>query len=183
METSSVNTKVRPRRLGIVQLISFGVVLVVIALFGIGIINRSAKPVEAGAAPQFSIPLYDGGTFSLAEQRGKVVVVNFWASWCIPCRDEAPMLERVWRRYKERGVVFVGVGYVDTETEALKFIKEFNLTYPNGPDLRQEVSQRFRIRGVPETFFIGKDGHLYGNSIGVISEAALVTKIEELLSK
>lgn len=183
METTSVETEKKPRRLNIAQFIAFGAVIGVLALFTIGMINRSAKPVEAGAAPQFSIPLYNGGAFSLAEQRGKVVVVNFWASWCIPCREEAPMLERVWKRYKDRGVVFIGVGYVDTETEALKFLKEFGITYPNGPDIGTETSHHYRIKGVPETFFIGKDGQLYGNHIGVIDEPALVAKLEELLKK
>jgi len=146
-------------------------------------VNRTTQPIDRGSAPQFSIPLYNGGTFSLTEQRGKVVVVNFWASWCIPCRDEAPMLERVWRKYRDRGVVFIGVDYVDTEVEALKFIKEFNMTYPTGPDLRTETSAKFHIRGVPETFFVGKDGELNGNIIGPMDERTLTAKLEELLRK
>ena len=183
METNIVKTETKPRRLNLVQILSFGIVFVVIGLFAVGIVNRSAKPVEAGAAPQFSIPLYNGGTFSLSEQRGQVVVVNFWASWCIPCRSEAPMLERVWKKYKDRGVVFIGVDYVDTEGEALKFLKEFGITYPNGPDIGTDTSHRYRIQGVPETYFVGKDGMLSGNRIGPIGEAALVAKLEELLKK
>ncbi len=184
METVIEKSQTHARRLSIVQLLAFATVLGIIALFAVGMVNRGAKPVESGAAPQFSIPLFSGETFSLAEQRGKVVVVNFWASWCIPCRQEAPMLERVWRRYKDRDVVFVGVAYVDTETESAKFLKEFNITYPNGPDIGTEISQKFHIKGVPETFFVGKDGQIYGNYIGPFgSEAALTTKIEELLKK
>ncbi len=170
-------------RFHISRLVAFAAVIGVIALFGVGMINRSAQPVERGAAPQFSIPMFSGGTFSLAEQRGKVVVVNFWASWCVPCRGEAPVLESTWRKYKDRGVVFVGVDYVDTDKEALAFIKEFDITYPNGPDIGTETSHKYRIQGVPETYFVGKDGNLYGNHIGPIDVPTLTAKIEELLKK
>jgi cytochrome c biogenesis protein CcmG/thiol:disulfide interchange protein DsbE len=120
----------------------------------------------------------------LAEQRGKVIVINFWASWCIPCRQEAPMLERVYKRYKDRGVVFIGLDYVDTDTKAKEFIDEFKITYPNGPDIGTEAALKYRIKGIPETFFVGKDGMLYGNYIGPFgSELTLTSKIEELLNK
>jgi len=183
MDTTISQPRANKQRWRIGQVLAFALVIGFLSLFVIGIVNRSAKPVEAGAAPQFSIPLYGGGTFSLAEQRGQVVVVNFWASWCIPCREEAPMLERVWKRYKDRGVVFIGVDYVDTETEAVKFIKEFGITYLNGPDLGTEISHRYRIQGVPETYFVNKDGTLGGNRIGPLNEPTLVAKLEELLRK
>lgn len=178
-------TKTVSRCSKLVPLIAYASVIGILPLFAVGILNRSAQPVESGAAPQFSIPLYNSNdTFSLADQRGKIVVVNFWASWCIPCRQEAPMLERVWKRYKERGVVFIGVDYVDTETEAIKFIQEFGITYPNGPDMGTEPSHRYRIQGVPETYFVGKDGNLSGNYIGPFgSEAALTSTLNELLKK
>ncbi len=182
MESTIEKPEARPR-FHISRLVAFAAVIGVIALFAVGMINRSAQPVERGAAPQFSIPMFSGGTFSLAEQRGKVVVVNFWASWCVPCRDEAPVLESTWRKYKDRGVVFVGVDYVDTDKEALAFIKEFDITYPNGPDIGTETSHKYRIQGVPETYFVGKDGNLYGNHIGPIDVPTLTAKIEELLKK
>jgi cytochrome c biogenesis protein CcmG/thiol:disulfide interchange protein DsbE len=131
----------KPRGLGMTQVFAFVIVFAVIALFAVGIQMRSAKPVDNGLAPKFALPLFSGSTFSLAEQRGKVVVVNFWASWCVPCRQEAPLLESTWRKYKDRGVVFVGVDYVDTDREALAFIKEFDVTYPNGPDMGTEAAQ------------------------------------------
>jgi len=177
-------TQPQPRRLKLVQTIAFVVVLGVLALFAVGIQMRGAKPVESGLAPQFNVPTFDGGNFSLAEQRGKVIVINFWASWCIPCRQEAPMLERVYKRYKDRGVVFIGLDYVDTDTKAKEFIDEFKITYPNGPDIGTEAALKYRIKGIPETFFVGKDGMLYGNYIGPFgSELTLTSKIEELLNK
>jgi cytochrome c biogenesis protein CcmG/thiol:disulfide interchange protein DsbE len=184
METAVRQIQPHSRRFKLVQIIAFVLVLSVLALFAIGIQMRSVKPVESGTAPQLTISTFNHGTFSLAEQRGKVVVVNFWASWCIPCREEAPMLERVYERYKDRGVVFIGVDYVDTDTKALEFINEFKITYPNGPDIGTEAAQRYHIKGIPETYFIGKDGMLYGNYIGPFdSEATLTAKIEELLKR
>ncbi len=183
MDSTLDKPQPRARRLGVGQFIAFAAVVIVIAAFAIGMQRRFAPPVERGAAPDFSIPTFDGGTFSLADQRGKVVVVNFWASWCVPCRQEAPILENTWRNYKDRGVIFVGVDYVDTDKEAMAFIKEFNITYPNGPDIGTDTSHRYRIQGVPETYFVGKDGNLYGNRIGPIDEATLSAKIEELLKK
>ncbi len=183
METAADKPQVKSRGLGITQVFAFIVVIAVMALFAVGIQIRSAKPVEAGLAPQFTMPLFGGGTFSLAEQRGKVVVVNFWASWCVPCRQEAPILENTWRKYKDKGAVFVGVDYVDTDKEAMAFIQEFNVTYPNGPDIGTDRARAFHIQGVPETYFVGKDGQLYGNHIGPIDEATLSAKIDELLIK
>lgn len=173
----------RAHRSMFVPVIASSLVMGFLILLAIGMINRSAKPVAAGVAPSFTMPLYGGGNFSLADQRGKVVVINFWASWCIPCRAEAPMLERVWKRYQERGVILVGVDYADTESEALKFLKEWGITYPNGPDLGTEISRRYRIQGVPETYFVNKEGMLDGNRIGPLDESMLIAKIEELLKK
>lgn len=184
METTVNQVKPSNRRRQIAQFVAVASVLGVIAMFGYGIRMRNIKPPESGPAPQINIPTFRHGNFSLAGQRGKVVVVNFWASWCVPCRDEAPMLERVWKRYKDRGVVFLGVGYVDTDAKAIEFIDEFKITYPNGPDLATEISQKYHIKGIPETFFVGKDGQLYGNYIGPFpNEQTLVSTIEELLRK
>lgn len=100
---------------------------------GINAVGRPA-PVQARPVPDFNIRLYNGETFTLSEHRGQVVVVNFWASWCPPCRSEAPTLEAVWQTYRERGLVLVGVNVWDSEAAALKFVREFGLTFPTGPD-------------------------------------------------
>lgn len=177
--------------------LAFGFILVVafalLGLFAYGWIQRQAPPLEAGSAPQFELKTFQGETIRLADLRGKAVVINFWASWCVPCRDEAPALEAMWQKYKEQGVVILGVDYVDTEPEALKFIQQYRQTYPNGADLGTQISQKYKITGVPETYFITREGQVlsgtdangrpYGNWIGPISASALEGRILKLLEK
>jgi cytochrome c biogenesis protein CcmG/thiol:disulfide interchange protein DsbE len=112
------------------------------------------------AAPAFSLPQFDGGTLALASLRGKYVIVNFWASWCIPCRDEAPLLERAWREYRDRGLVVVGVNIQDLEPEARKFIAQYRVSYPNVRDRDGRVSRAYGTTGVPESFFVDRDGRV-----------------------
>jgi cytochrome c biogenesis protein CcmG/thiol:disulfide interchange protein DsbE len=133
-------------------------------------------------APDFTIQSFDGQSVTLSQLRGKVVVINFWASWCLPCREEAAYLEETWRKYKDKGVVFLGVDWVDTEANARAYIKEFDITYPNGPDIGTEAAQDYRIQGVPETFYVDRQGVLRGVHIGPLKAPELDNKIEELLA-
>ncbi len=137
--------------------------------------------VRPGSAPDFAIPLYDGPTFRLSEQRGKVVVVNFWASWCPPCREEAPVLERAWRRYRDRQVVFVGLDLWDSEKDGRAFIRQFGITYPNGPDAKGVAAIDYGLTGLPETFFIRPDGTVARHWIGPLTDAQINAFIEEAL--
>jgi cytochrome c biogenesis protein CcmG/thiol:disulfide interchange protein DsbE len=173
-----------------IQVLIFALVIGVLLFFALGLRARGEAQPSSGVAPDFQITSFEGQTFKLSDLRGKVVVINFWASWCPPCRDEAPFLEKTWRQYKDRGVVFLGVDYVDTDSAAKAYIKEFNITYLNGTDIGSEISQKYRIKGVPETYFVGKDGNLYGNSLGPIAnnssfmtERQFIQKLEELLAK
>jgi cytochrome c biogenesis protein CcmG/thiol:disulfide interchange protein DsbE len=112
-------------------------------------------------APDFSLGLFDGSTFKLSETlaSGKPVVVNFWASWCGPCADEAPALQDAARRYGER-VVFVGVNVQDIDSDAQAFLRKYNVSYPNGSSNAGSISIQYGMRGVPETYFIAPDGRL-----------------------
>jgi cytochrome c biogenesis protein CcmG/thiol:disulfide interchange protein DsbE len=173
-----------------IQILAFALVIVLILFFGFGLRVRGEAQPSSGPAPDFTITSFEGQKISPTELRGKVVVINFWASWCAPCRDEAPFLERTWQQYKNRGVVFLGVDYVDSETTAKAYLKEFGITYFNGPDIGSEISQRYRIKGVPETYFVGKDGNLSGNALGPITrdsafmtERQFIQKLEESLAK
>jgi cytochrome c biogenesis protein CcmG/thiol:disulfide interchange protein DsbE len=163
--------------------LAYGVVTAMIGFLALGLLRAYNGPVESGKAPDFTLTTFDGRTVALSELRGQVVVINFWASWCAPCREEAPYLERTWRKYRDRGVVFIGVDYVDTERGALAFIKEFDITYLNGPDIGTRISDAYHIKGVPETYFVAKNGELRGNVIGPLSPPKLDDKIETLLAE
>ena len=126
----------------------------------------------AGEAPELRFTTFDGEDIDLRELRGKGVVINFWASWCTPCREEADLLEQTWRREKDNGIVFLGLDYLDQEPAALAYLTEFDITYPNGPDLRSQAARRYRIQGVPETFFISPDGKIVETVVGTDRESA-----------
>ncbi len=169
------------RKVGIV--IAFATIMTLLGLLAWGLKKAQAGPVEKGMAPDFSITGFDGRTVTLSELRGQVVIINFWASWCPPCREEAAYLEETWRKYEGLGVVFIGVDWVDTEKEALAYIAEFDITYINGPDLGTRIADLYNIQGVPETFFVAKNGELRGVHIGPLKSPQLDEKIEELLAE
>ena len=154
-----------------------------IALLGWGVVQAATGPRDSGMAPDFTLTAFDDRTVTLSQLRGQVVIVNFWASWCPPCREEAAYLERTWRKYEGKGVVFIGVDWVDTQKEALAYIKEFDITYLNGPDIGTRIAQAYRIQGVPETFYVDKSGRLRGVHIGPLQSPQLDDKIEELLNE
>lgn len=158
-------------------------VLGLLGLLGWGLYQVQKQPLEKGPAPDFTLTSFKGETYTLSQLRGKVVIINFWASWCPPCREEAAYLEQTWRKYKNKDVIFIGVDYVDAEKPALAYIKEFDITYFNGPDLGTRISQSYNIKGVPETYYVAKDGTLRGNHIGPLKEPQLDNKIDELLAE
>ncbi len=140
-----------------------------------------ASPLVGREAPDFTIDLFDAGRLSLSDTRGKVVVVNFWASWCIPCREESHILEGAWQSYKDKGVAFIGVNIQDRERDARAFLKRFRKSYPNGPDPDGKISIDYGIYGVPETFFIDRQGRVAYKHVGGVTARLLRDKIEELL--
>ncbi|MAT96250.1 MAG: hypothetical protein CL608_03830 [Anaerolineaceae bacterium] len=175
--------KESPRRFSLGTVISFGLILGFLALLGWGLVQVNNGQVDSGMAPDFTITSFDGETINLSELRGQVVIINFWASWCPPCREEAAYLEATWRKYQNRDVIFIGVDYVDTEKEALAYLEEFDITYFNGADVGTRISHDYRIDGVPETYYVAKNGELRGVKIGPLVPPELDEKIEELLAE
>lgn len=187
--TPAAEPATRPKmRLGTILL--WAGVVGILALVGWGLLNANATRPEAGQqAPGFQMEYFNGyewqdlPTASLEDMRGQVVIVNFWASWCVECRVEADLLEQVWREYKDDGVVMLGIAYADVEPNALAYLDEFNVTYPNAPDLRTAISADYEITGVPETFFIGKDGVIAHVQIGPVDQATMFTLVDRLLAE
>ncbi len=156
------------------QILIWVLLLGLLILVGFGLVRARQGTIQPGdKVPDFDLTLYSGYEYNgqsavkISDLRGKVVFINFWASWCKPCEQEAPALEQAWEYYQPGGnVVFLGIDYVDTEIPARAFLKEFNNTYPNGPDTGTTISQMFRIKGVPETFIIDTNGILSYVKIG-----------------
>lgn len=139
-----------------------------------------ASPLVGKAAPAFSMPLYAAdSTLTLGKMRGTPVVLNFWASWCLSCRDEARVLEAGWQRYGD-GVAFVGIAVNDEEKLAEEFIRRYGKTYHLGSDVDGSVAVDYGLYGVPETFFIGRDGTILSRHIGPLTTADLDLRIAEL---
>jgi cytochrome c biogenesis protein CcmG/thiol:disulfide interchange protein DsbE len=140
------------------------------------------SPLVGRAAAPFTLTAFDGSPVSLEAWRGKVVVVNFWASWCKPaCYDEAPVLERAWRTYRDRGLVVVGVDMQDTPEAARAFIRQFELSFPNAPDDGGKVAVEYGVYGVPETFFVDRTGTIRAKHVGAVTDVVIRATLEPLL--
>ena len=153
---------------------------VVVALLGLlvwkiaqGESEVTATLSEGGtpAAPEFSLERLDGrGELSLASLRGQTVVLNFWASWCGPCKDETPLLQRAWQRWEGKDVVFVGVDVKDFRGDARSFTRRYGVTYPNVYDGKGSLVGRYGVTGFPETYFIDAAGKVRYRIAGPVEE-------------
>ena len=156
------------------------------ALLAYGLANRAAPTGRSGEtrvgnpAPPISLALYDGGFISPQQYGGKPLVVNFWASWCGPCRQEAALLERMSREYAPRGVTFIGVNIQDEESAARAYLSEFGVTYPNGADVDGATTVDYGVIGIPVTFFVNRDGVVERRWVGAAREAQLRQWIDDL---
>jgi cytochrome c biogenesis protein CcmG/thiol:disulfide interchange protein DsbE len=184
MTESTSNTRGRGVPLW-VQIIVWVSVLGLLAIIAIELNHSQQGQIGPGdRVNNFTMPLFSGydwngqSQIQLSDFRGKVVMVNFWASWCKPCEQEAPDLEQAWQFYRDdRRVVFIGADYVDTEPEARAYLAKFGITFANGPDLGTRVSQLFRIKGVPETYFVDQQGVLRYAQIGPFSSVDEIKSI------
>ena len=172
--TEETTNKKRGVPLG-TQIIIWVALAGLLVLVGFGLKRAQNPMAEVGKpVPDFNLEYYPGYEYNgvskmkLSDLRGKVVVVNIWASWCKPCEQEAPDLEEAWQFYKDDGdVVLIGVDYVDTPKGANEYLTKFNITFPNAPDLKSNISGILnRQMGVPETYFIDREGVLKHVKVG-----------------
>ena len=156
--------------------------LAVLALLAYGFTREPRyieSPIIGRPAPGFALTLFDGQAVALDDFRGKVVFVNFWASWCPPCRAEASMLESTWRGLQEQGVVFLGVNTQDEEPRARAFLQEFGITFPNGRDPDGRIAIDYGVWGLPEAFIVDPAGRITYKHIGTLGQALLLAKLDE----
>ncbi len=167
------------------QILIWGVLLGLLVVLAITLNVSQQGQVQPGShISDFSMTLFSGYELNgqtqlrLSDLRGKVVLVNFWASWCKPCEQEAADLRTAWQHYQPTGkVAFIGVDYVDTEPDARAYLEKFDISYANGPDVGTKVSQLFRIKGVPESYFLDQNGVLRYVQIGPFSSVDQIQSI------
>jgi cytochrome c biogenesis protein CcmG, thiol:disulfide interchange protein DsbE len=137
--------------------------------------------VEARPAAQFRLETLDGAPVSLSDLEGKVVLVDFWASWCAPCREEAPILRQVYQEYADRPVEFVGINIWDRRDEAVRYVDAFQMPYPNGIDESGSIAIDYGVRGIPEKYFIDTQGVVRQKFVGPMRADALREALDRLL--
>lgn len=155
--------------------------IVLLVILAAPLVQGCEENPEAKVAGDFSLRLFDGRTFTLSKHRGEAVVVNFFASWCIPCRAEAPVLEALHQAYADKKVIFLGIAIKDTESAARDFVKQYGLTFPTGLDKDEKIKQAFGVYGLPTTFFIDANGIITYTHSGAVTEELIRHELDKIL--
>jgi len=132
-------------------------------------------------APNFSLEIFDSKPFKSSDYKGKPMLVNFFASWCLPCADEAPLLDRMSRVYGPQGIAFLAIAIDDTEEKTRAFVKKYGMTFPTGIDKTGETKDAFGVYGVPTTFFITQNGLINYLHAGELTEVLLIHELDKLI--
>ena len=155
------------------------VALCILGLLVLGFFtSRDARPAVGEPAPSFALTTWDGDRVSLRDLRGRVVVLNFWASWCTPCQREAPALQEVWTAVQGQDVIFLGVTFRDAEEASRAFVQRYGITYANATDERGQVSRTYGVLAVPETFVVDREGRVAQIFVGEVDAGTLAAQIE-----
>jgi cytochrome c biogenesis protein CcmG/thiol:disulfide interchange protein DsbE len=165
-------------------ILAFLAVCAVLGLLAFGLLSKGETKIAVGdPVPDRVLPeLRGGGRGSIADYRGRWVLVNLWASWCVPCREEAPVLERFWRSHRARGVTVLGIDVQDNSHDALSFVRDERLTYPQLRSVGDERSEAFGSTGVPENFLVDPRGRLALISRGPMDDRLLRDQVAPLVS-
>jgi len=168
MEENAHTRENKKRMRPCVILACFAALAAFLGLLAWGLFNTQQEAIALGKpAPGFTLTTFDGQVYDTRTLHGRVVLFNFWASWCDTCDEEALFLEQAWQSYgSSQDVTFLGVAYVDTESRSLEFLEQYGVTFPNGPDLRSDISELYGVTGVPETYIIDRSGNLAYIKIG-----------------
>jgi len=166
------------------QVAALALVAGLLALLVWSVVHQQHAPGVGSMAPAFTLQKLDGpGTVSLASYRGKPVVLNFWASWCDPCKSEAAVLQRDWASYRSRGVVFLGVDYHDLNSDARRFVSAHALTFPMLEDGSGNVTNRYGISQVPETYVLNREGRVVAHLRGPITDPGFAGEFRSAIEK
>jgi cytochrome c biogenesis protein CcmG/thiol:disulfide interchange protein DsbE len=147
-------------------------------------VDRSPLPRRGFAAPDFTLDTLDGQTITLSDLQGQVVLINFWASWCLPCREEMPAIQRVYEQYRDQGFVVLAVNLQEQDAHVAAFVDQLELTFPVLMDRDGDVFDRYRIMALPSTFFVDRAGVIQDLAVGgLLSQAFIESQVVPLLAQ
>ncbi len=155
--------------------------ILLFSIFLLPTIQGCENPVEKEVAADFTLQLFDGRSFTLSKHKNEVVVVNFFASWCLPCKAEAPVLEALHREYFKKEVIFLAIAIKDTKSAAKGFVKKYGISFPSGLDSDEKIKKSFGVYGLPTTFFIDRNGLITYTHSGAVTEELIRYELDKIL--